>query len=178
MNFKQQKEEILKRAKKFDACVTEYKKAYKSESTEELLMVVKRNMYWCISEGMLNTEILVEIFGEETLTENYIFVSGEHNLKIEKETYIVTLGNSSANVKTFGNSSANVETFGNSSANVKTFGNSSANVKTFGSSSANVETWDSSSAKTTVEGANSFIRNHNNRTIYIKKDNFNIEVVD
>ncbi len=86
MNFKQQKEEILKRAKKFDACVDEYKKAYKSKNIEELLMVVKRNMCWCISKGMLSTEILVEIFGEETLAENYIFIRGEHNLKIEKYT--------------------------------------------------------------------------------------------
>ncbi len=247
--FKKQKEEILKRAKKAGACKTEYQKAYKSETTSELLVVIKNNIGWCFRNQMLETKSLIDIFGEETLNENFIFTTGRHNVKTNKDCCIITLGSSSANVKTWDSSSANVETLGSSSANVetwdsssanvetwdsssanvetlgsssanvktwdsssanvktwdsssanvKTWDSSSANVKTWGSSSANVETWDSSSAnvktwgsssanvktwdsssklKTEVRGNNSFIRNHNERTIYIKRDNFNIEYID
>jgi hypothetical protein len=92
---------------------------------------------------------------------------------------VKTWGSSSANVKTWDSSSANVETWDSSSANVKTWDSSSANVKTWGSSSANVKTWGSSSKlETKVEGSNSFIRNHNTRTISVKKDNFTIEIIE
>ncbi len=207
--FKKQKEEILKRAKNTGACETEYKKACKSETASELLTVIKNNIGWCFRNQMLETKSLIDIFGEETLNENLIFTTGIHNVKTNKDCYIVTLGSSSANVKTldsssanvktldsssanvktldsssanvetWGSSSANVETWGSSSANVETWGSSSANVKTLDSSSANVKTWGSSSKlKTEVSSNNSFIRNHNERTIYIKRDSLNVEYID
>ena len=179
-NFKEQKEEIIKRAKESNACQTEFKKAIASKNVNELIAVVKDNLRWCIVNNMLDAESLEIIFGIELLKENHIYTQGVNDVRVtEGNAYIVTLGSSSANVETWGSSSANVETLGSSSANVKTLGSSSANVKTLGSSSANVKTLDSSSKlETKVEGLNSLIRNHNTRTIYIKKDNFTIQIID
>jgi hypothetical protein len=188
--FKEQKEEIIKRAKAANACKGEFQIAVAAENITDLITVIKKNLRWCIVNGMLEYRALEDIFGLELLKENHIYTQGVNKVRLtEGNAYIVMLGSSSVNVKTLGSSSVNVKTLGTSSANVETLGTSSANVETWDSSSANVETWDSSSAnveiwdsssklETKVEGSNSFIRNHNTRTISVKKDNFTIEIIE
>ncbi len=178
-NFKEQKEEIIKRAKAANACKGQFQRAVAAENITDLITVVKDNLRWCIVNEMLDAQALEDIFGLKPLKENHIYTQGVNGVRVtEGSASIYTLGSSSANVETLGSSSANVETLGSSSANVKTWGSSSANVKTWGSSSANVGTLDSSSKlETKVEGSNSFIRNHNTRTISVKKDNFTIEII-
>ena len=149
MEFEKIKSEILELAKEFNACREEYKKAYKSENIDELLSVVKENLSWCVNNKMLDANKLVELFTEEKLNSINIFTTGEHNLTVKEGL---------ENIYTLGSSSANVETWGSSSANVKTLGSSSANES--------------------VLSDNSYIRNHNKKTIYIKKDSFNIEYLD
>ena len=137
--FKEQKEEIIKRAKAADACKGEFKRAVAAENITDLITVVKDNLRWCVVNGMLDAQALEDIFGLELLKENHIYTQGVNDVRVtEGNAYIVTLDSSSANVVTLDSSSANVVTLDSSSANVKTWDSSSANVKAWGSSSANV----------------------------------------
>ena len=138
-NFKEQKQEIIERAKKAEACKAEFQKAVNAENITELIKVVKDNLKWSINTGMLNAKSLEDIFGIDFLKDNHIYTSGENNIRI-------TEGN--------------------------------AFIYTLDSSSANVKTWGSSKIQAKVEGINSFIRNHNTRTISVKKDNFTIEIIN
>ena len=149
-NFKKQKEEIIKRAKAADACKGQFQRAVAAENITDLITVLKDNLRWCVVNGMLDAQALEDIFGLELLKENHIYIQGVNEVRVtEGNAYIVTLDSSSAN------------------------------VETWGSSPANVETWDSrSKLETKVEGSNSFIRNHNTRTISVKKDNFTIEIIE
>ena len=145
-NFKETKTEILKRAKLAGACTVEYNSAENSKNIEELIQVVKDNLRFVYYNMDCKSEFLEEYFGIELLKQNHIYTSGKSEISIkEGQVFIYTLDSSSANVKTLGSSSANVKTLGSSSA-----------------------------IKMSVEGQNSFIRNHNERKIYVKKDNFTI----
>ena len=188
-NFESSKKEILRRAKKADACSGQYSRAYKSENAAELLEVIKDNIYFACNSMGISPDILSFLFSEDDLIKSHLYLNGNHAIELkEGKNHIILLGSSSANVETFGSSSANVKTLGSSSANVKTWGRSSANVKTldsssanvktldsssanvetFGSSSANVETWGSSSKLIKeVKSERSFIRSHNDNTIYV-----------
>lgn len=148
-DFKEIKREIIERAEKANACTEEFSKAVRSETLDDLFAVVKSNLKWCIVNEMLCVDSLESIFGIEYLDENYVFIKGESSVIVcSGQHNIFTLGSSSANVKTWDSSSANVETLGSSSK-----------------------------IKFNVEGNNSFVRNHNNRIIYVKKGNFDIEEI-
>lgn len=203
-DFKEIKEEIIKRAKLTSGCEEQYERAYKSENINELLNMVKDNLRWVYKKMNINVEFLEEYFGIEILKENHIYTSGENSIELNNvNKHIYVLGNAFVNVKTRYNSSVNIETWNKSSANinvfydsfanVKTWDNSSvnvkvvydssANVKTYHESFANVDTWNNSSANVKtcdnsskltfkVIGEDSFIRHHNERKIYVKKDIF------
>ena len=161
-NFESSKNEILKRAKEANACSSQYGRAYKADSVPFLLGVIKDNINFASNNMGVDAKVLSDLFSENDLKESHIYTKGEHFLELrEGEHKIILLGSSSANVKTWGSSSANVETWGSSSAN----------VETLDSSSANVETLDSSSKLTKeVKSLRSYIRSHNDNTIYVLTD--------
>lgn len=143
------KSEILKRTKKIEAC-EDIIKASASETVEDLLKAVKKNLRWVCNKLNLNTKFLEHYFGVELLKAYHIYTSGSNSVEIkEGEIFIWVLDSSSVNVKTLYNSTANVTTLDNSSK------------LTF-----------------EVKGDSSFIRHHNERKIYVKKNNFEIVEVD
>jgi hypothetical protein len=146
MEFQDAKRELLELAKAADACSEEYKKAYKSETTAELLAVVKRNANWCLNNNVISVELLEEWFGVGVLNENYIYISGNHALEAKKDIYILLLGSSQATIETWESSQATIKTWGSSQATIKTWGSSQATIKTWGSSQATIETRGSSQA--------------------------------
>ena len=82
-NFKELKEEIIKRAKAADACTSEYKRAYKSESFEELLQVIKDNFDFAVSRKVIDIELIKlyenefnnnKIYGNIDISEGYLLV--------------------------------------------------------------------------------------------------------
>ena len=82
-NFKELKEEIIKRAKAADACTSEYKRAYKSESFEELLQVIKDNFDFAVRRKVIDIELIKlyenefnnnKIYGNIDISEGYLLV--------------------------------------------------------------------------------------------------------
>ena len=65
--FKEFKEEILKRAKEADACKPEYGRAYKSETFDELMLVIKDNFSFAVDKKVIDPE-LIEDYKEEFMT--------------------------------------------------------------------------------------------------------------
>ena len=138
-NFESSKKEILRRAKEADACSGQYSRAYKSENTADLIEVIKDNIYFACNNMGISPEILASLFNEDDLLKSYIYLKGEHAIELKEGKHHIILLDSS-----------------------------SANVETWGSSSANVKTWDSSSKLTKeVNSERSFIRSHNDNTIYV-----------
>ena len=151
-NFESSKNEILKRAKEANACSSQYGRAYKADSVPSLLGVIKDNISFAYNNMGVDAKVLSDLFSENDLKESHIYTKGEHFLElIEGEHKIILLDSSSANVKTLGSSSANVETLGSSSANVETLGSSSKLTKE-------------------VKSLRSYIRSHNDNTIYVLTD--------
>ena len=62
--FQEIKSEILKRAKEKKACKDEYKRAYKSETIQELCTVIKGNFFWCCGNNVLTAEF-IELYKDE-----------------------------------------------------------------------------------------------------------------
>lgn len=136
MKFKDAKKELLQQAKSACACVEEYKRAIDSESHAELITVIKENAQWCINNKVISVELLEKWFELSVLAENYLFISGEHSVRVTQDVVIVLLG----------------------------------------SSTANVESWGSSKLTYTFEGG--ILRDRGKRKIFIKKSNFEIELID
>ena len=68
--FQEIKEEILKRAKENRACADEYKRAYKSETIQELCAVIKENFRWCCKNNVMTADFInlyQEIFAENEI---------------------------------------------------------------------------------------------------------------
>ena len=100
-NFKEFKEEILKRAKAADACTPEYKRAYKSKSFEELLQVIKDNFDFAVRRKVIDIDLIKlyepefyksKIYGNVDVSEGYLLVDN---------TTVEALGN--ATVRALGN---------------------------------------------------------------------------
>jgi len=174
MNFQEFKTEILKRAKKQDACTDEYKKAYKSESFAELFKAISDNFHWCCRKGVIDVPLLNQV-GLEICHENNFWVNESSNkgfmiadsAKVEAWGSATVEAWDSATVRAWGSAtvrawgSAKVEAWGSAtveasdSATVEAWG--SATVRAWGSAtveasdSATVEAWDSA----TVEASGS-----------------------
>ena len=106
MNFKELKEEILKRAKAIPACADEYEKAYKAETAAELMEVVKDNFFWVCNEKVLDGDLIDKY--AEIFNENEIY----HNVNISKGFAIAS---DSATVRA--SDSATVEAWGSAYIN-------------------------------------------------------------
>ena len=78
MEFKEFKEEILKRAKEKEACSDEYKAAYKSVDFSELFLVISDNFNWVCEEKVIDIPLL-EKLNEDILTENRFYINKSSN---------------------------------------------------------------------------------------------------
>ena len=138
--FEGLKAEILRRAKEAQACVPEYSRAYKVETLQELMEVVKENFYWCCAHGVITPELVAE--HEEEFEWNGIYAN-----KSVKSGYILASGN--ATVEAWGN--ATVRAWDN--ATVRASGNAtvraSDNATVRASGNATVE----ASGNATVEAS-------------------------
>jgi ribosomal protein S8 len=73
MNFKELKEKILERAKNANACSSEYTRALQSNSIEELIEVIKDNLFFIKDNEILNNEMIKDFEKPE------LFNSGNEN---------------------------------------------------------------------------------------------------
>ena len=137
--FDELKKEILRRAHEARACTEQYGRAYRAETLDALMQVVRDNFHWCCINDVIDGA-LIDAYREE-------FNAGKiwHNEKSITEGFMLATG--SASVKATG--SASVEAYG--SASVEATGSASveaydsASVKATGS--ASVEAYDSASVK-------------------------------
>ena len=129
--FNELKKEILRRAHEARACSEEYGRAYKAETLDDLMQVVRDNFRWCTNNDVVDGA-LIDAYKEE-------FNAGKiwHNESSITEGFM--LATDSASVKAY--DSASVEAY--DSASVKAYG--SASVKAY--DSASVEAYDSASVK-------------------------------
>jgi hypothetical protein len=138
MEFKEFKNEILRRAKEANACTEQYRRAYKSNDFSELMRVIKDNFNFAVRCKVIDAP-LIETCKDE-FNENKIYC----NVDVS-EGFLLASG--SATVKASG--SATVEASG--SATVKAW--DSATVKAWDSAtveasgSATVKAWDSATVK-------------------------------
>ena len=63
--FEEFKAEILRRAKKADACFSEYSKALASDKWSTLLSVIKSNSNWCYFNNLTPIELMRDVPKEE-----------------------------------------------------------------------------------------------------------------
>ena len=122
-NFSELKERILANARSAEACREQYKRAYSSETAEELMEVIKDNFHWCVANKVLTIPLIDEY--RELFTEH-----GIHCNESVDSGYLLA-GN--ATVEASGN--ATVEAWGN--ATVK----ASDNATVEASDNATVEAW-------------------------------------
>ena len=117
--FKELKEEILRRAHEARACREEYGRAYKAETLDDLMQVVRDNFRWCTDNNIVDGA-LIDAYKEE-------FNAGKiwHNESSITEGFMLATG--SASVKAY------------YSASVKAY--DSASVEAY--DSASVEAYDS-----------------------------------
>ncbi|WP_294554011.1 hypothetical protein, partial [uncultured Bacteroides sp.] len=122
--FNQFKEEILKRAKRADACKPEYSRAYKSESFAELIQVIKDNFNFAVS-GKVIEPVSIEAYKDEfNANDVWCNVDCSSGFLLCGNATVEAYGN--ATVKAYGN--ATVEAYGN--ATVEAYGN--ATVEAYG----------------------------------------------
>lgn len=62
--FKELKKEILRRAHEADACREQYGRAYKAETLDDLMQVVRDNFHWCCGNNVLDGA-LIDAYREE-----------------------------------------------------------------------------------------------------------------
>lgn len=103
MEFKEFKEEILKRAKKADACNEQYKRAYRSENFKELLEVITDNFSYSCENKIIDC-VLLEQVGQEVCNEGNLYFNTDckDGFLIVENSTVTARGNST--VTAWGNS--------------------------------------------------------------------------
>ena len=100
MEFKEFKEEILKRAKKADACNEQYKRAYRSENFNELLKVITDNFSFSCESKIIDC-VLLEKVGQEVCNEGSLYFNTDCKdgyLIVENST-VTARGNSTVTAR-------------------------------------------------------------------------------
>ena len=72
-DFEDIKAEILNRAKAAKACTEQYRRAYKSETLQELCGVIKDNFNWCFNSKVITSNLLMQY--REDFAQNDIFIN-------------------------------------------------------------------------------------------------------
>ena len=78
-NFSELKERILASARIAQACREQYRRAYSSETAEELIEVIKDNFHWCVANKVLTVSLIEEyrdLFTEHGIHRNESVDSG------------------------------------------------------------------------------------------------------
>jgi hypothetical protein len=91
-NFNNFKEEILRRAKEAKACVEEYQRAYRSDSFDDLMQVIKDNFNWVSLHRVIDPNI-IEAYKDQ-FNANRIYC----NVDVT-EGYLLALGNSTVTAR-------------------------------------------------------------------------------
>ena len=141
--FNELKEEILRRAHEARACREEYGRAYKAETLDDLMQVVRDNFRWCTDNNVIDGA-LIDTYKEEfnvgkiwhnesSITEGFMLATGSASVEAYDSASVKAYD--SASVKATG--SASVEAY--DSASVEAY--DSASVEAYGS--ASVEAYDS-----------------------------------
>lgn len=133
--FTKIKSEILKRYKEAYAFRDEYRKAYGSETIQELMQVIKDNFAWSAKKQIIDAELIAEyanefnknnIYCNVDVSNGYLLASGHSTVEASGNSTVIAIDSST--VKAYGNSK--VEAFNNStvkvcdSSTVKAFNNS------------------------------------------------------
>ena len=105
--FNQFKSEILKRAKEVSACTSQYQRAYKSESFDQLFLVIKDNFFYCCNNKIIDPDLIESV--KEEARECGVY----HN---ESATNAFILGSGNCSIEGYDNCS--IEGYGNSYLNV------------------------------------------------------------
>ena len=171
--FKEFKDEILKRAKAANACADEYRRAYKSEGFSELMQVIKDNFNFTVTHKIIEP-VIIEAYKEQ-FNADKIFCNVNAT-----DGYLLV---DNATVRAGGN--ATVEASGN--ATVEVWGN--ATVRAGGN--ATVRAWDNATVRAsgnayitsyyTIEcqlSDNAIHRIRESNTIRYVSDNIKFEKVD
>ena len=115
--FARLKKEILKRAHAAQACTEQYGRAYKAESVEALMTVVKDNFSWCCKESVLTPDLISEyeefaangIFANQDVDSGYLLASGDAIVEVSGNAIVEASGD--ATVEAWDN--AKVRAWGN-----------------------------------------------------------------
>ena len=98
--FARLKKEILKRAHAAQACTEQYGRAYKAESVEALMTVVKDNFSWCCKESVLTPDLISEyeefaangIFANQDVDSGYLLASGDAIVEVSGNAIVEASG--------------------------------------------------------------------------------------
>jgi hypothetical protein len=186
MEFKDLKEELLRRAKEAGACKGGYLQGLNAESKGDLLEAVAGNFIWVLKHGVADAGFLEENFTPEELAEHGIYTKGQ--ARVEGLTFVcgsaTVKAYGSATVKAYG--SATVEAYDSAtvkaydSATVEAFG--SATVKAYGS--ATVEAYDNSYVENRTQkeilpqSDYAIVKDYHAHKVYLKKGKFEIIEVE
>jgi hypothetical protein len=118
-NFQELKEELLVKAKEANACSSEYRRAYGSETQEQLLKVVYDNLSWCFDHKIISDEYFSK-FDQEIFLKSGLANTGECNTGFANDGY-ANAGNRNAGYANAGNYNA-----GNYNAGYANAGNDNA----------------------------------------------------
>ena len=168
-DFEDIKAEILNRAKAAKACTEQYRRAYKSETLQELCSVIKDNFRWCFNNKVITSNLLMQY--REDFAQNDIFINISvrsgfllcDNATVEAYGNVTVKAYSNATVEAWDNATvkawdnATVEAYGNvtvkaySNATVKAYSNATVkacdNATVEACGNATVEAWDNATVK-------------------------------
>ena len=145
-NFENLKNEILRRAKKANACTVQYKRVYTADTLQELMQVVKDNFYWSCRNKVIDVE-LIDKYKDE-------FNAFDIWANVDVSTGYL-LASDNATVTAYGN--ATVRAYGN--ATVYAYDNATV----YASGNATVHAYDNA---TVYANGNSKMYAYDNATVY------------
>jgi hypothetical protein len=202
MEFKDLKEELLRRAKEAGACKGGYLQGLNAESKGDLLDAVAGNFIWVLKHGVVDAGFLEENFTPEELAEHGIYTKGQARVKglafvcgsatVEACDSAIVEAYGSATVKAC--DSATVKAFGSAtveacdSATVEAYG--SATVEAYGFAiveaydSATVEAYDNSYVENCTQkeilpqSGYAIVKDYWAHKVYLKKGEFEIIEVE
>lgn len=103
--FEELKNEILRRAHEAHACTEQYGRAYKSETLDGLMQVVRDNFHWCCNNKVLDGALIDayrEEFNagkiwhnEESITDGFMLASGSASVRAYDSASVEASGSAS-----------------------------------------------------------------------------------
>ena len=175
-NFEAIKAEILNRAKAAQACIEQYRRAYKSETLQELCSIIKDNFHWCFNNKVITSDLLIRYRKDFAQNDIFINISVRCGFLLCSNATVKALGNvtveacDNATVEACDN--ATVEAWGN--ATVKAWDN--AKVKAYGNTTVEAYGNVYCTSCRIIEcklSNNAIYRVKSTNTVYYSSDNIN-----